>query len=206
MQDSYVGDIGDDGKYTDYLTAPHLYRAYDTALFDALREIVCEKGHRAIETIQQARLFRATYFSKEIAADRSRWHRDALERTVGSDVIFPDPDNGLATRHRQQAEAATKKHVRRSELRDYYAQGQNVILYQHRPQMMKKEQCLANVMAFQWERLKADAVMLLEFPKYTNRFYFMFLHKAYKEAFQRVCSAMTSKWSHREFCREIVLE
>ena len=239
VQDSYVGDIGDygkygllrevtatgltlsvnwykvvpdksgkqdDGKYTNYLLVPQLYRAYDTSLFEALYQIVCIEHDRRIERIESANLFPASFFSNALDADRRKWHCIALRQTEGSDVVFLDPDNGLETRNMNRSGNATEKHVKWSELKDYYARGQNVILYQHRPQMTTKIQCIENVMEFQREYLQADCVMLLEFPKYTNRFYFMFLHEKYKSSFQKICTSMASKWSKNEFCREIILE
>ena len=150
--------------------------------------------------------FFTSFFSNALDADRHKWHCIALRQTEGSDVVFLDPDNGLETRNMNRSGNATEKHVKWSELKDYYARGQNVILYQHRPQMTTKIQCIENVMEFQREYLQADCVMLLEFPKYTNRFYFMFLHEKYKSIFQKICTSMASKWSKNEFCREIVLE
>lgn len=238
MQDDYIGDIGDygkygllrevcaeamslsvnwywvvpkktgkqdDGKYINYLTMPQLYREYDPTLFDSLYKIVRQEKDRRIERVEKERLFEAVYFSKEMGTDRLGWHRQALEQTKGTKVVFLDPDNGLETAKMYQTGGATNKHVKREELKDYYIRGQNVILYQHRPQMTSKEQCIESVMEFQREYLHADAVRLLEFPKYTNRFYFMFLHENYNEVFQRICSSMTSKWGSNAFCREIIL-
>ena len=239
MQDSYIGDIGDygkygllreiyaagltlsvnwykvvprkqgkqdDGKFTDYLSSLRIYRGYDPVLFDALYKIVCEENNRQIERIEAEQLFPAAYVSDVIGADRSKWHREALELAKGRDVVFLDPDNGLETANMNRANGATEKHVKWSELRDYYARGQNVILYQHRPQMTKKEQCIQAVMSFQKEFLGADCVKLLEFPKYTNRFYFMFIHKPYEAVFQEICTLMAHKWGENHFCREIILE
>jgi len=45
----------------------------------------------------------------------------------------------------------------------------------------------------------------LEFPKYTNRFYFMFLHESDKATFERVCCSMGQKWGKNDFCHEIIL-
>ncbi len=239
MQDNYIGDIGDygkygllrevnaaglslavnwykvvpkksgrqdDGKYTNYLSKSSAYRAYDVVLFDSLYRIVCEENDRKISRVEHENLFRASFFQKEISSDRRSWHYEALEQAKGKDVVFLDPDNGLETYNMNQKDNATEKHVKWSELKDYYDRGQNVILYQHRPQMMKKEQCIANVMKFQKEYLQADHVMLLEFPKYTNRFYFMFLHEKDKEIFQKICSSMIRKWGQNGFCRKIELK
>ena len=238
MQNNYVGDIGDygkygllriicsvglslsvnwykvqpqkagpqdDGKYISYLTMPQSYKDYDPQLFDSLRRIVYEQKDRRIERIEQENLFSAQYFSDIISGDRSVWHKNALEQTKGADVVFLDPDNGLETRNMFRTDSATEKHIKWSELKDYYIRGQNVILYQHRPQMTTKEKCIAGIMQFQNEYLKADCVKLLEFPKYTNRFYFMFLHKNARELFEKACHLTIQNWGKNDFCREIVV-
>jgi hypothetical protein len=81
MQNQYVGDIGDyvkyallryvtgtnklgvlwylhpnetrrnDGKHTDYLKKPKVWRHYDTALFDELKDIV-ERGRRSVQEVK----------------------------------------------------------------------------------------------------------------------------------------------------------
>ena len=238
MQDNYIGDIGDygkygllravcaaemslsvnwyrvvptklgkqnDGKYISYLSKPQLYRAYDPILFDSLNNIVIQEQNRTIERIEQESLFPAVYFSKILSADRNTWHKQALEQTKNTEVVFLDPDNGLETAKMHQNGGATEKHVRWAELKDYYARGQNVILYQHRPQMTTKEKCIEGVMQFQRDYLLADHVKLLEFPKYTNRFYFMFFHQNSKPAFDRLCCSMVQKWGREDFCHEIIL-
>lgn len=239
MQDTYVGDIGDygkygllreickapfslsvnwykvtptqhgkqkDGKYTNYLSFPALYRAYDPILFDSLKQIVDVEVDRRTARIEQEQLFSAVYFSEEIGKDRTKWHEQALIQTQGTSVVFLDPDNGLETEHMHRTHGATVKHVTWEELKSYYARGQNVILYQHRPQITTKDVCIEEVMRFQRMYLHADCVRLLEFPKYTNRFYFMFLHQKDAGAFERICRSMTEKWGHNHFCREILLD
>ncbi len=204
MQDNYVGDIGDygkygllrkicsegvslavnwykvtpkkiggqdDGKYINYLSKPNIYRLYDPFLFDSLCHIVCVENDRRISRIEKENLFCAKYFSDEIGLNRYIWHQNALQQTDGSDVVFLDPDNGLETINMFHVGNATDKHVKWEELKDYYIKGQNVILYQHRPQMTTKQKCIEGIVQFQKDFLKADYIMLLEFPKYTNRFY-----------------------------------
>lgn len=239
MQDNYIGDIGDygkygllrtvcaeglslavnwyrvmpkktgkqdDGKFINYLSKHQCYREYDPELFDRLHKIVLLDKDRCLERIERENMFDAVYFSDEVCADRAGWHCRALEITKAADVVFLDPDNGLETEKMFLTGSATDKHVRWMELKDYYARGQNVVLYQHRPQMMTKERCIENIMQYQKNFLLADHVMLLEFPKYTNRFYFMFLHDNAKNSFEKVCRSMVKNWWKNDFCREIVLE
>lgn len=236
MQDNYVGDIGDygkygmlrticaeklslavnwykvvprkvgkqnDGKYTDYLSNPNLYRDYDPALFDSLNSIVNKERDRRIERIEAENLFHARFFSKPLIANRTDWHNAALMQTIGADVVFLDPDNGLETANMYRKGTISEKHVKWQELKDYYNRGQNVILYQHRPQMTKKEACIDGVVNFQNNYLMADRVKLLEFPKYTNRFYFMFLHYKFASSFESICKSIISNWGKNGFCKEI---
>ena len=239
LQDNYIGDIGDygkygllriicseklslsvnwykvipqkigkqdDGKYINYLFEPSRYREYDAPLFDSLRKIVCEEKDRRIARIENENLFSARYCSEAIGADRISWHKNALIQTEGTNIVFLDPDNGLETPSMHNRESGTEKHVKWVELKEYYARGQSVILYQHRPQMTKKEKCIETVLYFQNEYLKADCVKLLEFPKYTNRFYFMFLHSEHQDVFAKICASMSEKWGKNEFCREIKIK
>lgn len=238
VQDNYVGDIGDygkygllrevsaeaitlsinwyrvfsktktrqnDGKFIKYLAEPQRYREYDPVLFDWLQNVVNVEQDRRIERIEQEQIVSAAYFSEIIDAQRTKWHQRALEATGGADVVFLDPDNGLETAHMYQTNAATEKHVRWGELKDYYTRGQNVIVYQHRPQMTSKEKCIENMMHVQNNYLFSDCIRILEFPKCTNRFYAMFVHKNYEIAFERICASMSRKWGKDNFCREVIL-
>ena len=194
----------DDGKYIQYLSDPPKYRFYDPSLFDALQHIAWKEQDRRLERIEQAQLFPAQFYSEPLKKkDRFGWHQEALHQTFGTDVVFLDPDNGLETQKMFCSNGASEKHVKWTELRDYYVRGQSVILYQHRPQMTKKEECVESVLHFQREVLCADGVMLLEFPKYTNRFYFIFYHREHEPMLKAVCDRMVENWKENDFCKRI---
>lgn len=212
MQDNYVGDIGDygkygllrnvtaaglrlavnwyrviptrpgkqgDGKYTSYLDNPEIYRHYDPELFDCLADIV-HRQKRSIEEIEASGVLTAAFFSDALVpANRSHWHQAALVTTIGTDIVFLDPDNGLETAKMHERRSAKEKHTTWQEVKDYYNRGQSVILYQHRPQMTKKEVCIQGVLDFQNAFLHADHTLLLEYPRYTNRYYFIFAHQTH---------------------------
>lgn len=217
MQDAFVGDIGDYGKYVllrkitknnlslavnwykieknnaySYLSKPEEYRNYDPALFDALNEIVNIQNKRTIEQIEKTGLLNAVFYSDVLCSNRDLWHQKALQVTKNSQIVFLDPDNGLETETMYRRKNGGKEHVFWRELKDYYDRGQNVILYQHRPKMTKKEICIANIINYQTTYLHADNVKVMEFPKYINRFYFMFLHHDYENIFQNICKTMES--------------
>lgn len=233
MQDLYVGDIGDfgkygllrkvcgsdltlainwykvspktlnkqnDGRYIDYLSQPKQYRYYDTVLFDTLQTIVLKESQRTICEIEKSGLLDAIFFSDNISINRSLWHQNALKKTEKADVVFLDPDNGLETKKMHNADNAAEKHVKWNELKVYYDRGQSVILYQHRPQMMKKEVCIKNVLEFSNTYLMSDNTYILEFPKYTNRFYFFFVHSKHNSCIKQIYDLMLKDW--KGFCNQ----
>lgn len=166
----------DDGKYTQYLEKPEDYRAYDPALF----------------------------FGEPLTrAGRPQWHQRALECTAGANLVFLDPDNGLETANMHRRHSAKEKHTTWQEVKDYYDRGQSVILYQHRPQMTKKAACIQGVLDFQNSFLKADHTLLLEYPRYTNRYYFFFTHQAHQAALEETTRSVARNWSG--LCRFIDL-
>lgn len=235
MQDLYIGDIGDygkygllravtaagfrlgvnwyrvvpkgpgkqdDGKYTQYLEKPEDYRAYDPALFDCLAELVPHR--RTIEALEKSGLFPALFFGEPLTrAGRPQWHQRALECTAGANLVFLDPDNGLETANMHRRHSAKEKHTTWQEVKDYYDRGQSVILYQHRPQMSKKAVCIQGILDFQNSFLKADHILLLEYPRYTNRYYFFFVHQAHRAALEEITRSVARNWSG--LCRFIDL-
>ena len=226
MQDNYVGDIGDFGKFgllravaatglslavnwyrtvpvrpgnqnggvfTGYLQQPDAYRRYDPDLFDALARIVRED--RTLEALESSGILRARFFGETLTgADRPLWHRHALEATAGADADFLDPDNGLETARMHARGAATDKHVAWQEAGAYFERGQSVILYQHRPQRQKKAACVRRVLEDARAVLPADAPRILEFPRYTTRFYFLFAQPAHRDALEAAYRAVAESW------------
>lgn len=227
MQDAYIGDIGDygkygllrsvnetelrlavnwckvvpvrpgkqeDGKFTNYLLKPEIYRHFDPVLFDELKQIVHTEQNRTIARIEASPLLTAHFHSDPIDSNRAEWHQRALQNTAPTDIVFLDPDNGLETYHMYQSDNGTEKHVKWDELADYYRRGQSVILYQHRPQMTPKANCVQQLLQFNFGYLFADAVYILEFPKYTNRFYCFFTHREHIPAVTEIYNHMRQHW------------
>ena len=183
-----------DGKYTSYLEHPEKYRHYDPELFDCLAGIVHGQKRR-LEEIETSGVLSATFFSDTLnLPPRSTWHQTALLATAGADVVFLDPDNGLETARMHERRSAKEKHVTWQEVKDYYDRGQSVILYQHRPQITKKTACIQSVRGFQNSFLHADRTLLLEYPRYTNRYYFIFAHHTHLPALEGVYCTVAQIW------------
>lgn len=237
MQDAYVGDIGDygkygllrsvsktslrlainwyrvdpigaskqnDGKFVKYLTQPELYWKYDPELFDELVRIVLVERQRKIERVEMIDLGVDAFFSEKISQRRELWHSRGLSKTENADIVFLDPDNGLATKKMMENSSYSEKHVSWSELKDYYDRGQSVILYQHRPQMTKGKAVIDAMIEFDQSYLAADHRFGIEFTPWQNRYYFFFCHKEHANEIKKVVTYMSLNW--QGMCKPIEIQ
>ena len=95
------GPVGSltDGKHTDYLQKPDVYRGCDPDLFDRLGKIT--SAERKLGTVQESDVLgnTTTFFGDPIPPDRThreQWIARALHTVETNDIVFLDPDNGLA--------------------------------------------------------------------------------------------------------------
>ena len=170
MQDRFVGDIGDFGKYgllraltgiypkaeprlslgvvwyspggqvgldgagthRKYLDRPHQYRDCDTTLFDCLLDIRDGADYRLRAIEASSVLGDGTrFFGNDVPgtiSSRVRWSAQALDSMVGIDVVFLDPDNGLAP---NSAGASSVEHAYLAEVEPFLQRKQTVIIYHH---------------------------------------------------------------------------
>lgn len=234
MQDAYVGDIGDygkygllrrisntslhlainwykvnpinaskqnDGKYIQYLNNPEKYRKYDSELFDELFRIVMKEQHRKVEEVEAMDIGATRFFSEEISQSRESWHDRGLSKTKEEDIVFLDPDNGLATKKMMESGSYTEKHVLWNELKDYYDRGQSVILYQHRPQRTRGKVVIERIIEFNRSYLAADHLFGVEFTSWQNRYYFFFCHKEHADEIRKTIEHMMADW--QDMCKQI---
>ncbi len=183
MQDRYVGDVGDFGKYgmlkalcgddlslgmvwylypdeedngdgshVAYLepTPQNLrrFRDCDPALYDSLGGIVRDGERRVTSIRKRGVLHEGTAFydaplsfrgmpaigpaaKRDRLGHRNAWVQGALEATRGCDVVFADPDNGLATAAVRPHHIRSPKYAFFDELEPYLDRGQSLVVYHH---------------------------------------------------------------------------
>lgn len=108
------------------------FRDCDAYLYDALKKMVFRDQNRTIDALEGKRLLPgALYWGEKIDPTRSHWFDGALDKTAGCNLVFVDPDNGLAGL-RAFAEGSPK-HVFVDEIRSLVERSPrpNVVIYQH---------------------------------------------------------------------------
>lgn len=140
-----AGGVEGDGRHIDYLTGPKArdFQPADPELHATLRHLV-ESGARSIRALESAGLLPAgTAFHSDAVdgprvqpslarrAHRNRWLECGREATKGADLVFLDPDNGLASPNASITRASARKSAFLHEVQALAAPHQSLVLYHH---------------------------------------------------------------------------
>lgn len=121
-----------DGLFTEYLSQDN-FSVPDHELFYTLKKLV-ETNQRDINVLEQQNLFKnALFFNQYLSVEkRLQWHNNAIKVLNGRDIIFLDPDIGIEVKSINPNFDNGNKYVTYQEAIDYFRQGANVIIYNHR--------------------------------------------------------------------------
>jgi hypothetical protein len=126
-----------DGKHISYLVNGNAIgsklKGCDPDLFAALATMV-SSGHRSVAALEGAAVLprgTKTYVNPlrrgMTPTERRAWHHEAMASFGNSELVFMDPDNGL----RSEPGPKLEKFALASEVGEYFARGQSVIVYHH---------------------------------------------------------------------------
>ncbi|GBD47027.1 hypothetical protein [Methylopila sp. Yamaguchi] len=128
-----------DGNVLSYLTKPERFRAFDSDLFDLLRSTVNDVGGRRLSAIEAGEAIpSATYYNAQLPRERearSAYWRNCLASFRDRDLVFLDPDNGLAVASTAKGRKNSDKYIFLDEVAAFYTAGQSLLIYQHYPRI-----------------------------------------------------------------------
>ena len=102
------------------------------------------------------------------------WHQCALNKLLGVDLVFLDPDNGMIVPSAGKNSLKQLKYVIDEELNDYLCQGHSVLVYQHCPRVNEAvyiERMMQRFMSLSTDVKRKD-IQVITFPRYSVRDYF----------------------------------
>jgi hypothetical protein len=125
-----------DGRRLGYLNDLSRFRAFDPALFDALKGLVSD-GERSTEALERSRILSEAIFHPDILTD-DRAEREnyfsCLRAVLEPDeLIFFDPDNGLEVPSVRKGTRNSSKYIYWDELSSVLGEGRAICVYQHFP-------------------------------------------------------------------------
>ena len=211
-----AADPADDGKHIAYLCPKQKdvgeeqereYRCCDPPLYDALREIV-KRGDRRIEAVEKSGLLGpgTVFYGHQIpnpsehtrGEDRVRarlgWIEGALEATVGRDVVFLDPDNGLEPQSISTTNAL--KYAYLSEVEKWFGRGQSVVVYHHLGRNGTHTEQIARWLKRLERRFGPADIFALRFRRGTSRAFFVLATAEHGPSMRQRAEALTvAPWS-----------
>jgi hypothetical protein len=130
-------DLNSDGERTKYLCDPHLWRQYDSDIFDFLQIQLLSIKRKEINSIENANVFSNVKFFSEILSDDSHQRKKYMEKlssfSKNLDFIFFDPDNGLEIKSVAYGSKKSSKYLFYPEINHFYSCEQSILIYQHLP-------------------------------------------------------------------------
>ncbi len=196
----------EDGKFIQYVQASGKgsYRACDPLLWDALAHIV-NSGQRRVESLESPDILDAVFYNEPLdfrdvsfrkrAETRADWHRQALKKLDGCDIVFADPDNGLMVPSARRSKRGNK-YVLAGELYDYYRQGASVIYYQHKARRPDSFYMDQHNKLLQDERIKDAKGLGLKFTRTSLRYYWFLVRPEHADILHRCIDFMLAcSWS-----------
>lgn len=128
-----------DGNKRSYLAQQEAWRQHDPELFDILAAAPPAPSIDDFRQIERSGVIPgATYFDRIAPAGRAprdEFHDASMVAFEGCDLVFFDPDNGIAVPSVSKARSAGIKFVFDDELAAHYRAGRSLLIYQHFPRV-----------------------------------------------------------------------
>jgi len=132
-------DGRNDGRNRSYLMQRDIWRPYDPDLFDLLAGVSSDPTFDDFRQIEKEGIIPgALYFDLTVPTGleaRTKFHAASMKAFESSDLVFFDPDNGLATKSTSKNSRDGVKFVFDNELSDHYRAGRSILVYQHFPRV-----------------------------------------------------------------------
>ncbi|MBF0526029.1 MAG: hypothetical protein HQK56_13140 [Deltaproteobacteria bacterium] len=127
------------GRKLHYLNDPDKYRISDPDLYDLLLELdpTNQPGNRNITYVERNHFLPgASFYGTPISVNSHQRQKDFNEfldtRAVGNDLVFFDPDNGLAPKSmKTYPRSKSINYLTIDELDQTFGRGHSVLVYQH---------------------------------------------------------------------------
>lgn len=128
-------DGGPDGSRRTYLDRPEEWARFDPALYAGLVALLPTGVAPRVALLEPTGLLpHASFYSAVVPdarAERDIWREALLRAAAGVDLVFLDPDNGLEVPSRPVGRKGSAKYVTWQEIRELWAGGCSLLLYQH---------------------------------------------------------------------------
>ncbi|MBI5477187.1 MAG: hypothetical protein HY964_10685 [Ignavibacteriales bacterium] len=182
-----------DGRHTDYLSKNNKHHnkflICDPKLLKQLNDIV-HHHRRSIRSVEELDILQAgtSFYSTPIPENsssknivkRTEWFEDSKKALSGSDIIFLDPDNGIAPDKATIFQKRAVKYSFTDEMISYYDLGKSLIVYNHRDRSPTTKY-LSRLKNISLKTTGGTTPILLRFKRVSVRDYLILPQKSHKK-------------------------
>lgn len=183
-------------------------RDYNPALYDLMKDLNEQRDSKklCIQMVEESGLFPGISFYHEILktdylapdereAERTRWHKEAMEKLNAAELVFADPDNGL-TKDMDAGKKGSQKYIFYHEIEDFFSARKDIVYYHHRPRK-KGDDWMADKTIM--KDLKGAKLLAISAHRWINRAYIFVVHEDKYEFYRDVINKfLSTRWGAHE--------
>lgn len=128
-------DGSTDGKFIEYLNQPEKWKHYDSPLYEKMAEMLEHNEKRSVILIENTDLLHGSqYYCAHVpdqASERDNWFSELKRKSINSDLVFLDPDNGLEIKSKKYGTKNSSKFLYWHEANSLWENGKSLLIYQH---------------------------------------------------------------------------
>ncbi len=136
-------DQRNDGNVNKYLNSPNEWRQFEPDIFDFLYEAVVVNQTKDLHLVEEKGIVPGTSYFWDILADnlaeRQKYFERLQEASKDHEIVFLDPDNGIAPGSLTKGRKNSSKYVFWDEISDLWNQEHSLLIYQHFPRVNRME-------------------------------------------------------------------
>lgn len=208
----------DDGKFYDYLLSCTKYDTYckvsrkytqrikecDEELYKKLQKKIIDwldlgknPEYRCLIRIEEGKILpaRTIFYSRSLnKTNRKEWLNNGIKSLSESELIFFDPDNSIDVKD----EGNSPKHIYCKEIRDFFKNGQSLIIYQHANRTGKfnnvledkKDNLIKNL-----GKINDNQIICLIYKRGQVRAFFIIMQQKHSDSIEKAVDKFLEVWN-----------
>ena len=136
-------DEKNEGNINKYLHDPDQWKQFEPDIFDFLYEAVIVNQTKDLHLVEDKGIVPGTNYFWDILADNLAERQKYFERLQAAskeyEIVFLDPDNGIATNSIIKGRKNSSKYIFWDEITDLWDQEHSLLIYQHFPRVNRME-------------------------------------------------------------------
>ena len=132
-------DEGNEGNVNQYLRKPDEWRQFEPDVFDFLHESVVVNETKDLRLVENNDIVPGTDYFWNILADnrdeRQAYFKELHREARDHDIVFLDPDTGIATNSIVKGRKGSSKYIFWDEMEDLWDRDHSLLVYQHFPRV-----------------------------------------------------------------------